>query len=416
MHRAALGHLAWAFVASGLLSGCGQVPGEAPPVVTTVAPQALQPQGPRHLALLLPLSGPNAAVAAAMQQAAQLAAAAPGSPPLDVRDTGGDPARAAAAAQAAIAAGDTMILGPLTAEETQAVAAVTVPANIPVLSFSSDPSVAVPGVWVLGITPGQQMRRLVAAAHAEGRQHLAALLPNGAFGDALQTALVDAANEAGFEPPAVQRADADSEAVDSALKALTNYEARHGEVEDRIKAMSQSTDPESRREAAVLAAQPAAPPPFDTLVLAANGEGLRHLAAKLPQYDVIGQQVRIVGPAFWAAGGNHVRQLSGAWYAVPDPSQRNDFAAAFVGKYGAPPPPIADIAFDATLIGRSLAQDNDYSIAALTKPDGFSGVDGALVLLPDGHVRRALAIYQIDGTGGASIVSPAPQDLTSPGS
>jgi hypothetical protein len=31
-------------------------------------------------------------------------------------------------------------------------------------------------------------------------------------------------------------------------------------------------------------------------------------------------------------------------------------------------------------------------------------------------VRRALAIYQIDRSGGASIVSPAPQDLTSPGS
>lgn len=416
MLRPALGLLAFAFAASGLLSGCGQMPGNAPPVVTTVAPQGLQPQGPRHLALLLPLTGPNAAVAAAMQQAAQLAASAQGSPPLDIRDTGGDPARAAAAAQAAIAAGDSIILGPLTAEETQAVATVSVPANVPVLSFSSDPSVAVPGVWVLGVTPGQQMRRLVAAAHAEGRQHLAALLPDGAFGDALQTALVDAANQAGFEPPSIQRADADSDAVDSALKTLTNYEARRGEVEDRIKAMSQSTDPESRQQAAVLAAQPAAPPPFDTLVLAASGEGLHHLAAKLPQYDVIGPQVRILGPAFWAAGPNHLRQLSGAWYAVPDPSQRSDFAAAFIAKYGAPPPPIADIAFDATLIGRSLAQDNDTSIAALTKPDGFSGVDGAMVLLPDGHVRRALAIYQIDGSGGASIVSPAPQDLNSPGS
>jgi hypothetical protein len=200
------------------------------------------------------------------------------------------------------------------------------------------------------------------------------------------------------------------------LKTLTNYEARHGEVEDRIKAMSQSTDPESRRQAAVLAAQPAAPPPFDTLVLAANGEGLRHLTARLPHYDVIAPQVRILGPAFWAAGADHLRQLSGAWYAVPDPSQRSDFAAAFLGKYSTAPPPIADIAFDATLIGRSLAQDNDYSITALTKPDGFSGVDGALVLLPDGHVQRALAIYQISGSGGASIVSPAPQDLSSPGS
>ena len=384
-------------------------------VTTNLAPQTIQPQGPRKIALLLPLSGPNAAVAVAMQNAAQLAASAPNTPPLDIRDTGGDPQRAAAEAQAAIAAGDLMILGPLTAEETQAVASVAAPANIQVLSFSSDPSVAGPGVWVLGLTADQQMRRLVAAARAEGRQHLAALLPDGAFGDALQAALVDAANQAGFEPPTIQRGGGDGDGADIGLKTLTSYEARTGELQERIRAMRDSTDPASRQQAAELAAQPTAPPPFDTLLLGVNGESLRRLAGKLAQYDVIGPQVRILGPAFWASGAGRLRQLSGAWYAVPDPSQRNGFVAAFTGKYGISPPPIADIAFDATLIGRSLAQDNDFSVAALTKPDGFSGVDGTVVLLGDGHVRRALAIYQIGG-GGAHVVSAAPQDLSSPGS
>ncbi len=413
MLRPALG----LFASALLLSACVQGPPSGPaPGLLTVAPPLAQPQGPRRIALLLPLSGPNAGVAALMQQSASLAASAPGTPPLDIRDTGGDPARAAAQAQAAIAAGDTLILGPLTAEETQAVAAVATPANIEVLSFSSDPSVAAPGVWVLGVTADQQMRRLVAAARAEGRQHLAALLPSGAFGDALQTALVDAANQAGFEPPNVQRAGADSGSVDVALKTLTDYENRRGAVEQRIHAMRDSTDPQSRQQAAVLAAQPPAPPPFDTLLLAANGDALRHLADKLPEYDVIAPQVRLLGPAFWAGGASRLHKLAGGWYAVPDPSERSGFVTAFQGKYGAAPPPIADIAFDATLIGRSLAQDNDYSANALTKQDGFSGVDGAIVLLPDGHVRRALAIYQIGSSGGATVVSPAPADLSSPGS
>ena len=409
MLRPALGLLASAL----LLSACVQGPQPGPPPgPLTVAPPLAQPQGPRRMALLLPLSGPNAAIAAAMQQAASLAASAPGSPPLDIRDTGGDPARAAAAAQAAIAAGDEMILGPLTAEETQAVATVAGPANIPVLSFSSDPNVAGPGVWVLGVTAGQQVRRLVAAAHAEGRQHLAALLPEGAFGDALQTALVEAANQAGFEPPNVQRGGGDAASADAALKTLTDYEGHHSEIAERIRAMRDSTDPASRQQAAVLAAQPSPPPPFDTLLLAANGEALRGLAEKLQEYEVIAPQVRVLGPAFWAGSASHLRKLAGAWYAVPDPSQRDGFVTAFQGKYGFAPPAIADLAFDATLIGRSLAQDNDFSAGALTKQDGFSGVDGALVLQPDGHVRRALAIYQI-GTG---LVSAAPSDLSSPGS
>ncbi len=368
------------------------------------------------MALLLPLTGPNANVAYAMQQAAQLAASTPGSPPLDVRDTGGDPQRAAQAAQAAIAAGDLIILGPLTAEETQAVAAVATPANMPILSFSSDTSVAAPGVWPLGITAAQQIRRLVAAARDEGRKSIAALLPDGPFGDAMQTALADAATDSGLEPPRIQRGGGSAASAEDALKLLTNDATRRSEMEARIKAMRDSTDPASREQAALLAAQPPPPPPFDTLVLGANGDALRKMASLMPDYDVIAPQVRVLGPSFWSGQAGRLGRMSGAWYAVPDPSQRSGFVAAFQAKYFVPPTPIADIAFDAALIGRSLAQDNDFSISALTKSEGFSGVDGALVLLPDGHVRRALAIFQITSGGGARIVSPAPSDLSSPGS
>jgi ABC-type branched-subunit amino acid transport system substrate-binding protein len=239
-------HPASGLVACLLLAACGEAYPPGPPPAVTLALPPAKVQGPAAIALLLPLTGPNQAVALAMQQAAQLAAASPGSPPLDIRDTGGDPARAADAARAAIAAGDPLIIGPLTAEETHAVASVSIPANIPVLSFSSDPTVAAPGIWTLGITPGQQMRRLIAAAAAEGRKRLAALLPDGAFGDALETALADAAGQAGLEPPNERRGGGSDASADAALKSLTDWETRHTELENRIQAMRNSTDPASR--------------------------------------------------------------------------------------------------------------------------------------------------------------------------
>jgi ABC-type branched-subunit amino acid transport system substrate-binding protein len=410
-------HPASGLVACLLLAACGQAYQSGPPqTLPTVALPPATVQGPRPIALLLPLTGPNQAVALAMQQAAQLAAASPGAPPLDIRDTGGDPARAADAARAAIAAGDPLILGPLTAEETQAVAAVAVPANIPVLSFSSDPIVAAPGVWTLGLTPGQQMRRLIGAARDEGRKHLAALLPDGPFGDALETALTDAVGQAGLDLPVIRRSGPTDESAEDALKSLTDWESRHVDLENRIQAMRESTDPASREQAAVLAAQPAPPPPFDTLILGASGDRLHKLADMMPQYGVLAPQVRVLGPAFWATQTSRLGGLAGAWYAVPDPSQRSDFVTAFKAKFLVQPQPIADIAFDATLIGRALAQGHDYSANALTNAEGFSGVDGAILLLPDGHVRRALAIYQITPGGGATLASPAPSDLSGPGS
>lgn len=378
--------------------------------------QAAPPPGPPHVALLLPLSGPRADLGAAMLKAAQMALAVPGSPQLDVKDTKGNPDQARQAAQQAVTAGDRLILGPLTAEETVQVAAITQPAGIPVLAFTSDPAAASSGVWTLGLTPGEQMRRLVLAARDDGRQQLAAVLPQGALGDALQTAITEAATEAGMAAPLIQRSDPGLAGFTDALKSISNYETRRGELAARIRALRDQTDPAARAQADELAAKPVQPPPFDALLIGESGPTLEAAAGEMSGYDVSQPQVRVLGPALWAQQVGRLGPLSGAWYASLDPATRGEFVAAYQAKYGIAPPAIADFAFDAAAIARVLTADNDFSNNALTRAEGFAGVDGAMLLLPDGHMRRALAVYQIEASGYAHIVSPAPQDVSQPAS
>jgi ABC-type branched-subunit amino acid transport system substrate-binding protein len=297
-----------------------------------------------------------------------------------------------------------------------AVASVAAPAQVNVLAFTSDPAAASPGVWTLGLTPGQQMRRLVAAARDDGRQHLAAVLPPGALGDALQTALAAAASDAGMAPPVVERTDGTFAGFTEALKTVSNYEERRGALAARIKSLREDTDPGARQQAAELAAQPVAPPPFDALLLGESGDALVQASEVLAFYDVVAPQIRVLGPALWAQQSGRLGKLSGAWYAALDPAARQEFVIAYQGKYGAPPSPFADYAFDAAAVARLLASENDFSAVALTRAEGFTGVDGAFALLPDGHVHRALAVWQIDPGGGAHIVAPAPQDVAQPGS
>lgn len=398
------------------LSACtgGPPPATGPGAFTALG--APPPPGPPRIALLLPITGPMSNLAQPMIHAAQLALSQPGSPVLDIKDTGGDPERAADAARAAIASGDRLILGPLTAAETATVGAAASAAQIPVLAFTSDPAAAAPGVWTLGLTPGQQVRRLVGAARDDGRQHLAAILPQGALGDALQTALENAATDAGMDAPTIQRSAPGLGGFTDALKIISEYEARRGAVAARIRTLRESTDPDERQQAAALAAEPTAPPPFDALLIGEAGPILPTIAEMLPAYDVITPQVRVMGPALWAQQVNQLGKLAGAWYAALDPASRQDFVTAFESKYGAPPSPFADYAFDGAAIAHVLAQANDFSANAVSRPEGFTGVDGALSLLPDGHVRRALAVFQINQGGGASIVSQAPQDVSQPGS
>ncbi len=395
-------------------------PPATPPVVLAPPPASQAPAGPPHIAILLPITGPMANVGGPMLQAAQLALSVPGSPILDVHDTAGDPARAGGEAQAALAAGDKLILGPLTAPETTVVAALaSAPPNgmpVGVLAFTSDPAVAGPGVWTLGLTPGQQVRRLVGALHEDGRQHLAAILPEGALGDALQSAVEAAATDAGMETPTIQRSDPGLAGFTAALKTASNYESRRGELAARLKSLRNETDPAARAQAAELAAQPVALPPFDALLIGESGPTLLQISEILGYYDAAGPQVRVMGPALWSQQAGQLGRMSGAWYASLDPASRQGFVAAFEGKYGAPPNTYADFAFDGAAIARVLTSENDFSTNALTRAEGFTGVDGAMALLPDGRVRRALAIFQINGGGGARVVSPAPEDVSQPGS
>ncbi|MBV9656089.1 MAG: penicillin-binding protein activator [Acetobacteraceae bacterium] len=407
--------------------------GRRPPVV---APAEVMEGPPPRVAILLPLTGPRADIGQSMLKAAQLAlgtapaapaptapgapaappvfppAAAPGTPVLDARDTGGTPEGAAGAARQALAGGAALILGPLTAAETAAVAPVTRPAGVPVLAFTNDQAQAQPGVWTLGITPLQQVTRLVEATRDQGRSRYAGLFPDTDFGRAMGTALLGATASLGLPPPVMRQYARGSAAA--AARDLSEWDSRNTPVEAPIDTAQPPGDPDTQPPANGPApTRSAAPPPFDVLLLADTGQGLTDVAAVLPTYGVAPPSVRIVGPALWASPSSAASKLVGAWYAAPDPAARATFDASFRAHYASPAPPISDLAFDAASIARVLAGAGGYSLGNLTQPTGFSGADGVFVLGPDGQVRRGLAVFEI-GAGPPVQVAPAPAMLGTP--
>jgi hypothetical protein len=412
-----------------VLAGCGggysgyygQPYSYGTPMALTPAPSAPNQAAPSapaagasHIAILLPLSGPHADLGQPMLQAAQLALDAPGAPALIVKDTGGTPQGAAAAAQAALAEGASLILGPLTSGETAAVAPVARAANVAVLAFTNDPAQAQPGVWPLGITPGEQVRRLVTAVQAEGKTRIAAMLPDSDFGRVMANALTQAATARNLPPPDIRQYEASMASINQTARDLSDFANRRGPIDAQIRAARAEGTPEGRRKAQDLARQPIPPPPFDALLLGDTGESLAEIAAVLPYYDIDASLVHILGPALWASAGSRGGQIVGAWYAAPDPAARGALEQAYEAKYNAPPPPLADLAFDAAAIARVLAAGG-YSVGALTQPNGFAGVDGWLALQPDGEVRRGLAVYQIQRGGSGRMVAPAPVSPTAQG-
>lgn len=378
------------------------------------APTGAGPAGQR-VAILLPLSGARADLGQGLLKAAQLALDAPGAPPLDVKDTGGTPDGAAAAARSAISDGAGLILGPLTSPETAAVAPIARSANVAVLAFTNDPSQAQPGVWTLGITPGQQVRRLVAAAQGQNKTQFAALLPDTDFGHVMADALTQATAADGFAPPNVRFHSQGMASINGTARDLSDYADRGGPIYAKIRAARQSGTPEGRKEAQELAKTAVIPPPnFNVLLLADTGEALAEVASVLPYYDVDRSQVQIIGPSLWASPSSGSGQMSGAWYAAPDPAARAAFDQAYSAKNGGPAGPLSELAFDAASIARVLAGRGDFSVGALTQSAGFLGADGWFALLSDGQVRRALAVFVLE-RGGPQLLEPAPQSGNVPG-
>ncbi|MBW4025170.1 MAG: ABC transporter substrate-binding protein [Proteobacteria bacterium] len=362
------------------------------------------------IALLAPLTGVDAAIGPSLVNAARLGLGTGTVPPLDVIDTGSTPRGAAAAAEQAIGAGDRLILGPLTARETAEVAPIAAAAHVEVLAFTSDTAVAGPALWTLGITPAQQVEALVRAADTAGRGRFAGLLPLDPLGEAMDRALRAA------EPSAPVRLYADFTGMSEAARALSDYAARRGPVDARIKRLAASHDAADRAEAARLARLPVPPPPFSALMIAETGAGLGELGSLLPYYDVTPGPVLILGPGLWATNPAAVARagFSGALYAAPDPAAGQDFRDRYQLAFGSLPPPLAAIAFDAGGVTRLATETGALDPSALTNPAGFGGADGVLALQPGGSVRRALAVFEVTPEG-ARMIRPAPQALSAPG-
>jgi branched-chain amino acid transport system substrate-binding protein len=375
------------------------------------------PAGP--VALLLPLTGPLQPVGQVLENAAKLAMSGGSAPALDIRDTGGTAQGAASAAQAAIAAGDGLILGPLTSAEAHAVAPIAQSAHINVLAFTNDDQVAAPGIWPLGVTPSQQVQRVVQAADAAGRNQIAALLPDTDFGHSLGTALQTQTAAASGVGANITFYESGFSGLNQAVMTVSDFADRGQGLMTQIKAAEELNTAAGREKARELQLQPIPPPAFNALFIGAfDPAELAGIASLLPYYSVNAPQVLLLGPALWANVATAMASkgiYNGALYAAPDPAAAATFDAKYQSAYGSAPPAIADVAFDAAAIADLLAGEGGYSLSALTVPAGFAGTDGVLQLEPNGQVRRGLAVFQV-APGGPIISSPAPATLGAPSS
>ena len=368
------------------LAGCAP---NVPPPQAPSQPAPTQPQyetvpmapveAGTKIGLLLPLSGPQAALGRQLYNAAEMGLFEVGDDSFTLLVE--DAATAAgpeSAARTLLAEGAKVLLGPVFGTDARRVAPIAMGARVPVLAFTNDDSVAQPGLYVLGVTPQQQVARIVQYAANQGMQRFAVLAPTSAYGNIVTASFRQAVQQS-----------------HSTLAQMALYDPSSPDYTKVVEDLATAYQND----------------PFDALMLPEGGGKLRQLAPLLSAFQIGPQTVQILGTTLWAGDPALAQEtgLAGGWYASTDPDKWQQFADRYQGIYGAVPDQRAALVYDAITLIVSLGKGNpapDYSEAALTNPSGFSGVTGVFRLNAGGTVDRQLAVLQVV-PGGATVREPA---------
>jgi branched-chain amino acid transport system substrate-binding protein len=371
-----------------------------PPPVAAPRPAPLPEARLNKVALLVPLSGANAALGESIANAAAMAMTDLGKPQVQLITYDSAPGAGEAAAKA-VADGAGLILGPLLASDVPAVSAAVAGRPVPILSFSNDAGVAGGNVFVLGFQPGQAINRVIAYVRSRGIERFAALVPQGAYGQRAQLAFVKAVNDAGGRSTAVVSYGREPDKLLAAARQVTNHDAR----------LRASGKPVIRPDGTVARVAGAlAPVPFQALMIADSGNAALRFLPPLARFGAAPGQVVILGTELWnnEPGLARVPALKGALYATVADARFNSLAVRYRTKHGGNPSRLASLGYDAVLLAHSLAArwplNQPFPRAALLAPDGFAGIDGAFRFTPGRVAERALEVDQI----GSGVVSPAP--------
>jgi branched-chain amino acid transport system substrate-binding protein len=355
-----------------LLAACSTVPRSKAPIVV-----AEPSDGMHRVALLLPVTGPDAEVGQSIANATALALA--DTKVTNIRmvtyDTG---LGAAAATQRAIADGNKLILGPLRADNVIEVAEIARPAAVPIISFSNDVGVAGQNVFLLGHLPNQSIERVVLYAKSKGMNRFAGVVASNVYGQRAQSNITTAVRAAGGVLVGIQESNGTAASAEAAARRLAQMGA------------------------------------IDAILVADSGRAAITTVPALRRGAL--RTAKILGTDLWNIDGTLAGSppMYGAWFASVSDTLYTQYATKYRARFGKAPLRLSSLGYDSVLLVARVARDwrpgTRFPVGQLTDPHGFIGVDGAFRFNANGLTDRMLEVQEIQA-GKFVTVSAAPSQF-----
>ena len=355
-----------------VLAACSAIPrgGQGPaPVVTPDPVDTLH-----RIALLLPVTGPDADVGQSIANATALAMA--DTKVTNIRIITYDTALGVdAAARRAIADGNKLILGPLRGDNVLEAAAVARPAGIPIISFYNDVGVAGQNVFLLGHLPQQSIERVVRYARGQGMVRFGGIVSKNVYGQRASSNLTNSVRAAGGTLVGIQEIDGSAASVDAATRRLATL----GQI--------------------------------DAVLIADSGRVAMATVPSLRKHGL--RAAKVLGTDLWNIDGSLAKSppMYGAWFASVSDTLYNQYATKYRARFAKAPLRLSSLGYDSVLLVARVARDwrpgTKFPVSQLIDSQGFIGVDGSFRFMANGLTERQLEVQEIRA-GDFVTISAAP--------
>lgn len=349
------------------------------------------------IGLALPLSGPYSGFGQSVLRAVALALGIYDDPPTNfdviVRDTRGDPARAADAVHSLIGEDVSVIIGPLRSVSALSAAPWAERAQIPMITLASRPDVSYLGDYVfrLGVDGQAQARTLAECAIDElSYERFAVLYPDDDYGRGFKNAFWEEVEARGGEIVGVEAYASGAVDVQSEIRKLVGLEYMTDEERALVTERDRLRKRRTQNEEALADPNFAELPPyvdFDALFIPDVAKKVGLILPQLRFYDV--RDVTYMGPRDWndpellRIAGRDAKGsvfVDGFWAEDPSP-EGQAFVSRYRKAYGKLPDAAAASAWDAAVLLRQLIEREGHLSSrrlrdALLRVHDFGGVSG----------------------------------------
>lgn len=383
-----------------LMIGCQRVQTEHFPWMQSdiEGPQRVRPV---RGVMLLPLSGKSQSVGQAFQNSGMMALQERPHSPMELifLDTRGTPEGIREAWQIAKEQNPDVIIGPIFGTELTALKQERI--SVPIISFTTNHELLEQNVYSLGILIPNQVERLVRFMCEAGQKRIAVIGPEDKTGELTMNRLAQT----------IERCP------DMTLDKVSLYKPDTVNFNSAVlKIVPKPINPKKKNltpeEQELLATPMADRLTFDALFIFEDGVKLQQVISLMAYYDVTPKVVPFYGLANWESSKD--RALIGGYYTATPPDRMKKFLNRYRSVYGATPPRIASLAYDAVSLMALLAERQALSAADLTQSVGFNGVNGRFRLNPDGMNEHLLEIHQKTSASRAVTISPEPDEFPDP--